>query len=250
MFSGGMDSEIILRCYKELGIPINVYIFRYENNYNILDVAQALKICRELNVTPNIVDFNLEKFFENEAYDIWKKGYFFNSGKLPHMKMLDYMDNTPVMGDGCPYWTNDNGVWKYEFDEDCHAQSIYCKTIGRPMIADWYEYSPEVIISHMQTTDMQNLINLVPTTEYKYFEELKHILHKRLWPTLDIRLKRTGFEGAKKAGMNSSKPEFMLEFNQQYIPDRGPKCYQFNQASLLDLLCTNYPNETSDPPTC
>ena len=31
MFSGGVDSEVILRCHKELGIPINVFIFRYEN---------------------------------------------------------------------------------------------------------------------------------------------------------------------------------------------------------------------------
>ena len=248
MFSGGMDCEVILRCHKELGIPINVYIFRYENNYNIHDVAQALKICRELDITPIIVDFNLQKFFENEAYDIWKKGYFFNSGKLPHMKMLDYMDNTPVMGDGCPYWTNDDGIWKYEFDEDCHAQSIYCKTVGRTMIADWYEYSPEVIVSNMQTADMQNLINHVPTTEYKYFEELKHILHKKLWPNIDIRLKRTGFEGAKKPGMNASKPAVMLEFNRQYITDQQPKNYLFDPAALLDLLCTTRPNGASDLP--
>ena len=249
MFSGGMDSEVILRCHKELGIPINVYIFKYENNYNIADVTQALKICNELNVTPNIVDLNLQKFFENEAYDIWKKGYFFNGGKLPHMKMLDYMDNTPIMGDGCPYWTKDNGVWKYEFDEDCHAQSIYCKTIGRTMIADWYEYSPEVIVSHMNTPDIQNLINNVPTTEYKYYEELKHILHKKLWPNIDIRLKRTGFEGNMKPGMNASKPEVMLEFNKQYIPAAKSKNYLFSPASLLDLLCTTRPNEASDLPS-
>lgn len=236
MFSGGMDSEIILRCHKELGIPINVYIFKYENNYNHADVTQALKICNELNITPTVIDFNLQKFFENDAYDIWRKGYFYNGGKLPHMKMIDYMDNTPIMGDGCPYWTNDNGIWKYEFDEDCHAQSIYCKTVGRKMIADWYEYSPEVIIAHMNTPDIQDLINCVPTTEYKYYEELKHILHKKLWPTLDIRLKRTGFEGNLKPGMNSSKPEFMLEFNRQYLTGETSKDFLFTKDELIALL--------------
>ena len=248
MFSGGMDSEVVLRCHKELDIPINVYVFRYENNYNVHDVAQALKICRELNITPNIVDFNLQKFFENEAYDIWKKGYFFNSGKLPHMKMLDYMNNTPVMGDGDPRWIKEQGVWKYEFDEDCHSQSIYCKTIGRNIIADWYEYSPEVIVSNMQTTDIQDLINHVPSSEYKYFSEIKNILHKKLWPNIDIRAKRTGFEGAKKPGMNASKPEVMLEFNRQYISDRQPKNYLFDPAALLDLLCTTRPSGASDLP--
>jgi hypothetical protein len=236
MFSGGLDSEIVLRCHKELGIPINVYIFKYENNYNHADVTQALKICNELSISPTVVDFNLQKFFENEAYDIWMKGYFFNGGKLPHMKMIEYMDNTPIMADGNPYWIKDQGIWKYEVDEDCHAQSIYCKTIGRNMIADWYEYSPEVIISHMQTADMQNLINNVPTNEYKYFSELKHTLHKKLWPTINIREKRTGFEGDMKPGMNASKPEFMLEFNRQYLTGNISKHFLFTKEELITLL--------------
>ena len=41
LFSGGIDSEIILRVYLELKIPINVYIFKYENDYNLLEYTQA-----------------------------------------------------------------------------------------------------------------------------------------------------------------------------------------------------------------
>ena len=34
LFSGGVDSEIVLRCHVELKIPINVFIFKYEKDYN------------------------------------------------------------------------------------------------------------------------------------------------------------------------------------------------------------------------
>jgi asparagine synthetase B (glutamine-hydrolysing) len=61
MLSGGVDSEVILRCYLELKIPINVFVFRYENNYNLPDVTHALRICKELNVTPTVIDFNFVK---------------------------------------------------------------------------------------------------------------------------------------------------------------------------------------------
>ena len=45
LFSGGIDSEIILRVYHDLKIPINVYIFKYENNYNHKELAHAFRIC-------------------------------------------------------------------------------------------------------------------------------------------------------------------------------------------------------------
>ena len=215
MFSGGVDSEVILRCYHELKIPINVFVFKYENNYNLPDVTHALRICKELNINPTVIDFNLQKFFEHEAYDIWTTGYYLNSGKLPHMKMIEYLDNIPIMGDGCPYWSYYDGTWKLELDEDCHAQSIYCKTIRRTMIADWYEYSPEVLISHMNHPLIRNMKRTQKTS--LEFVNTKYILHKQLWNDIELRPKRVGFEGSMKPGMNSSKPGFMLDFNKTYI---------------------------------
>jgi hypothetical protein len=234
LFSGGVDSEVILRCNLELGIPINVFIFRYENNYNLPDVTHALRICDELNVTPTVIDFNLKKFFENDAYDVWKTGYFKSSGRLPHMKMFEYLDNIPIMGDGCPYWIYDK-QWLFEMDEASHSATCYANSIGKPALADWYEYSPEVLLSHMQTPIIQKLL----LNKYADFNEIKYQLHNNIWTELQIRPKLIGFEGYDNFGNPVQIPKFMMDFQRQIInPSKLiHKTYRFTADELINQLC-------------
>lgn len=236
LFSGGGDSEVILRCYHELKIPINVFIFKYENDYNISDVTHAVRICNELNVTPKIIDFNLQKFFEQDAYDLWLTGYYANAGKLPHMKFIEYLDNIPIMGDGIPLWDYypEERKWKFELDEAYHGQSIYCKTIERLAISDWYEYSPEVIASYAVHPRMQSLFK--NPGNWRTFEETKYIIYKSMWDQVQIRPKFVGYEGTMPAGIGSSKPNFMLEFNRTHIKyDESPP-FAFTKEQLLNVF--------------
>lgn len=234
LFSGGVDSEIVLRCHIELKIPINVFIFKYENDYNCHDVRHALRICEELNVTPTVIDFNLQKFFENDAYDIWKKGYFHRAGTLPHMKMIEYLDNIPLMGEGVPSWKFNNGNWQFHLEESWHGQSVYCSSINRTMIADWYEYSPEVLVSHALLPRIQNLVNSKVNVDY---DQIKHFLYKKLWPEIAIRLKRNGFEGNNTIPKQCAVQE-LLEFQKIYINsiNISHNTSLYNKQQLISLL--------------
>lgn len=234
MLSGGVDSEVILRCYLELKIPINVFVFKYENDYNLPDVTHALRICKELNVIPTVINFNLQKFFENEAYDIWTTGYYLNSGRLPHMKMIDYLDNIPIMGDSPPYWKFFNNEWHFELSEIDFSQLVYSKTTNRTMVANWYEYSPEVIISHIEHPVMQSLMQ--GFASHNQYIKTKYNLHKQLWNAIEIRPKYVGFEGTLTPGMNSSKPPFMLEFNKLYNDHRSSTTFHYTKQKLINAL--------------
>jgi hypothetical protein len=236
MFSGGVDSEVILRCHVELGIPINVFIFKYENDYNLFDLQQAIKICKELDVKLNIIDFNLKRFFENEAYDIWKTGYYLNAGRLPHMKMLDFLDNIPIMGDAEPWWEYDRSTnsWLYEFDEVCHSQTFYANSKGRLMLSDWYEYSPEVLLAHKEHPMIKDLRKRPGNSSI--YEKTKYLLHQACWPEISMRPKYVGFEGTLPAGLNSSKPEFMLDFNRTYLAEQQSTSFYFTEDELTRAL--------------
>jgi hypothetical protein len=160
MFSGGIDSEVVLRTYRELKIPINVFIFKYEDMLNYREFDHAIKVCTDLNVKHTVIDFNVKRFFENDAYDIWSMCKTTSSSWLPHMKLTEYLDNTPIIASGEPYWKKqDDGNWVFELEEDAKFWTIYHKTIGRTAITDWYEYRPEVILSYMQLPRVQQLIN-------------------------------------------------------------------------------------------
>jgi hypothetical protein len=234
LFSGGLDSEGILRCNHHLGIPTNVYIFKYENNFNSFDVNHALRICNELNVKPKVIDFNLKHFFENDAYDIWKIGYFKSPGRLPHLKMLEYLDNIPIFGDGVPDWVYDK-QWLYKIDETNHSTTCYANTIGRTVLADWYEYSPEVILSHLQTSSMQQLINNGPVD----FNHLKYCMHKHIWPEIWIRPKLIGYESFNTDGNLIQVPDFMEDFLRQYIDPIKPTytTYRYTAEELINAVC-------------
>jgi hypothetical protein len=234
LFSGGIDSEIVLRCHVELKIPINVFIFKYEKDYNCHDVRHALRICEELSVTPTVIDFDLAKFFENDAYDIWKIGYFQRAGTLPHMKMIEYLDNIPLMGGGDPSWKFNNGNWQFHLEESWHGQSVYCSSINRTMIADWYEYSPEVLVSHALLPRIQNLVNSKVNVDY---DQIKHFLYKKLWPEIAIRPKQNGFEGNNIIPKQCAVQE-LLEFQNIYINsiNISHNTSLYNKQELISLL--------------
>lgn len=236
LFSGGIDSEIILRIYHQLKIPVNVHIFKYENNYNYIEYNIAIKVCEELGITPNIIDFNLQKFFENEAYDIWKKVYANNGAWLPHMKMTEYMDGLPIIGMGEPYWgRGPDGKWYFEMWEGPHYCAIYHRTIGRPVISDWYEYSPEIILAHAELPIIQDLIqDKIPGKNSSWSSRLP--IHQAHWPNIVDRPKLIGFEG-QVPNKISLIPDFIREFNTTYAAKSVKSAkYSYTEEQIHNLL--------------
>lgn len=237
MLSGGIDGEIVLRCYHDFRIPVNVFIFKYENNYNHHDVAHAINICKSLNQPYTIIDFNLERFFENDAYDIWKKVYSAGSGFLPHMKMTEYLNGMPIICASEPYWILDkpSGKWFYEWEECHHSWAVYHKTINRPVITSWYEYSPEIIVAHKRLRLIERLLtNKIPGKISS--NTSKHNIHSFFWPDIAKRPKRTGFEGDRVTAY-TSKPDFMLEFDRQFIHNKvSNQNIRISPSTLVDML--------------
>jgi hypothetical protein len=224
LFSGGLDSEVILRVYKDLKIPLNVYVCKYENDYNYIEFNQALDICRNIGVTPTIINFNLQQFYENDAYDIWTKVYAVSSGWLPHLKMTEYLDNIPILGSGEPYFRRTNKdlttkyPWVFELDEQSHHSAVYHRTIGRTVITDWYEYSPEVIISYMKLPYVRELLNDSVPGKLST-NSSKALIHKAFWPDIKNRESLIGFEGKDPTLNEFDVQPFMIEFEKKYMID-------------------------------
>jgi hypothetical protein len=236
MFSGGIDSEVVLRIYQELKIPINVFIFKYENMLNYREFDHAIKVCTDLNVKHTVIDFNVKRFFENDAYDIWSTCKTTSSGWLPHMKLTEYLDNTPIIASGEPYWKKqDDGTWLFELEEDAKFWTIYHKTIGRTAITDWYEYRPEVILSYMQLPRVQQLINNQVPGKTSTVSS-KALIHQTKWDDIIIRPKMVGFE-KDLTPSKESKPDYMLEFDKHYCSTINSAIQKYTPTEIVDALC-------------
>jgi hypothetical protein len=220
LFSGGINSQLILQTYKNLGISVTAKIFKYENDLNhYWDVAAATKFCKDLDIKYELIDFNLKNFFEKDAYDIFTKCYNIEVSNLPLMKMIDYCDNVPVLGTGYPYISRSNlyyntpAEWNLQiFESDINFCS-YAKNINRSVISNWFLYSGELLGSLLQHPSVIDLMD-DKITAVVNLHEIRNTIYNDLH--IPIRLKQKGFEDQKNGFLY---PDYMQSFYSTYIKD-------------------------------
>jgi len=244
MLSGGIDSEVVVRTFHTLGIPHNTLIFRLEDDMNIRDVNSAVKICTELGIKYKIIDFNLQKFFENDALEIFEKSFASGVGRLPRLKWLEYSDNIPVFCDGEPYWKRElerdysqKSIWKLILEEEYYSCSIFAKNTGRTAICDWYEYSPDVMLSYLEIPLIKKLLNDEVEGKLSSWSSRTPI-HQEIWPTIEPKLKLIGYEGADSAP--GYRPEYMSEFYNSYMKEVSANIYCYTEEELLNLVFSKF----------
>lgn len=238
--SGGTDSEIVVRVFKELGITHNTYIFKCENNYNIRDVNNATELCEELNIPYKIVDFNLQHFYENDAESLLKKTWIPAAGRLPRLKFIEYLDNIPVFCDGEPYWRrvlqddySNKSDWLFYLTEDAYSVSIYSRVINRVVIGDWYEFTPDILLSFVNLSYVEKLFNDEIVGKTSTISS-KAIIHKEFFPTMRYKQKLIGYEGLD--GSPGSRPQFISEFYYKFMSDIVNTTFTYNIKDLKKLL--------------
>lgn len=210
LLSGGVDSEVVLKCYVESKIPINVFVCKYKDNINQEDFQEALTTCNIYGIKPNIIEFDLKHFVENDAHDMWNKGYFAAVGYMINMKLIEYLDNIPIIGDGI---NADNfEIQKKSCNMVIHEKhfsgAIYGNLINRPILSSWFDYSPEVLASFLDLNlhkwKKHQLIQ--PPFDNANLHKLKYINFNKILGTR-IRKKRTGWESVN----------FLDDFTQKHI---------------------------------
>lgn len=207
LYSGGIDSEVILRVFKELGIKHNTIVVRYKGDYNKREVDSAISSLQQLNIPYKIIDFDLKKFYENDAYDLCKKSSCIRVGRVNHVKFcVDFCDNIPIMGEGDIYWHRTHDIdysvpseWRFVVSEASHNCNSYLTSLGRENVCDFYEFTPNLIKAYNNQPIMQDLLNdriFGKTSNWSS----KWLMHSELWPDLIKRVKLTGLEGNNNPG--------------------------------------------------
>jgi len=217
LLSGGIDSEVMVRTFKELGIRHNTFIFRYEDDLNVRDVNSSIQICEALNIPYKIIDFNLSKFYKTEAADIFNKTLVPDVASLSRIKWLDYLDNIPVFGEGEPYWKRDllgnyakKSPWSLHFTERQFFISLTSHHHHRKIIGEWYLYTPHITMSYHTEPLISNLLDdQIVGKESTLSSRLS--LHRTIWPNIKDKSKLTGYEGPTGNPLENP-PKFFRDF--------------------------------------
>jgi len=198
-FSGGVDSELILRAYLGIGANPKVYIVRYEDDLNIYDVSYAVTVCSILNVPYNIIDFKLKKFYENDAMSVSEQAQIDRPSMLPHLKFTDCADGLIIVGHSDIAWMRLSTDYSkkvewiardYEHDLGCDKYNAFH---NRPAIYQWWKWTPGIVAAVMNLEWFKKLTN------DEYYGKLginstKVLGFREAYPDIIPRSKQTGFE--------------------------------------------------------
>lgn len=247
-FSGGIDSEVVVRVFNDLKIKQNICIFKFENEHNIRDFTNAVNLCNRLNLNYKVIDFNLERFFENDAAYYAERTKCVKSARLPRFKWIEMLDNIPVFGEGEPYWFrkhksnyNVKSDWVFEIAENNYSIAVYSNEIGKTSIVQWYEFTPEVIRSFYDCLEIQELVDDKKCGKLSCWSSRVPI-HQRIWSDIQYVPKYTGYEGRDRhQGVN---PDFMIKFQNEVLSKFNETEYVLTKAEFENVFKTTADSST------
>jgi hypothetical protein len=160
--SGGIDSECIAEAALTAGVPFTAMTMRYivDGNYmNDYDTQYATDFCRKNSVEQNIIDLDLNWFYETGEYVRYAVDYQCRSPQLACVLWLidTHTEYFPIIpGDLIYTKIREDGVAEVvpmEYLYYCYHR-YFAKT-GRKGIGSLMQYNPEIIVA---TLDIARIV--------------------------------------------------------------------------------------------
>jgi len=197
-FSGGTDSEIVVRAFLKIGIRPKCIMICLKNGYNSHDVHTAKIICKELGVELSLINFDVHEFvYSGEAAEFSEK---IQCAQITFSMIFNCIKklNLPViMGGSIPLLkTSRDGkvIWYYSFrenEEGCAMRFVNLYNI--PVINEWFSYTPESMLHFLTNPVIKEVAeNKVP--HKLSIESSKNKALIEYLPNIRLRDKTHGFE--------------------------------------------------------
>jgi hypothetical protein len=204
MFSGGTDSEIVLRSFLKIGIVPRCCFINFIGDYNIEDKIVAQQICHELNVELEILDFDVIEFYcSGEAHEFAGNIQCRQIAYLSIYNNIKKLQAPSIMGGEMLLRRHTDltgSKWYYTIreNEDGSAMRFTIK-YNIPLVNEWFSYTPEMIGYYLDHPGIQQLI----TNRFNYklsSVSSKNAILKLLMPEIVDKVKTHGYE--KLMGFN------------------------------------------------
>lgn len=197
-FSGGTDSEIILRSLLSIGVTPRCYTVRFKHGFNSHEVNTARSIATKLNVPLTVIDFDLKDFlYSGHAIELGKSIQCIDIVFLVLYKCLLDINLPAIFGGEVILKRNiytDPSTWNYCWKEDsCTAAIRFTNMYGIPLINEWFNYTPELILYYLESDIVKNLVS--DRFNFKLsVSSSKNLILTSLVPEIELRKKTHGYE--------------------------------------------------------
>lgn len=170
LFSGGVDSEVVMQCFLAAQVPVTAAIMRFANDLNQHDIAFAVQFCERHSIPYRFYDLDIEAFIHNRLLE-YTIPVRCNAPMLAAtMWLVDQIDGYPVLGQGECYLlrparkqrlsiakvTSYHGVaftdqqWALQESETVNAWYRHFLLRGRNGAPGFFQFTPEQILSYLR----------------------------------------------------------------------------------------------------
>lgn len=193
-YSGGMDSEFVLKTFLENKLPITPVIA--STSFNQIELAYALDFCKQHNINPKIISFTDNEFIEKLHNKTHKRNMFALLGGLP-LVLADLIDGKLLTGLFDPFWVvrhyeQMSAAKEYPNLEFCEYDFyLDCYDSSHP--SGFFAYDISVFYSMIKEADYSlsfneaksKLYNVKPRTKMFWrqdFQDISYQLNKQTHP--------------------------------------------------------------------
>lgn len=234
--SGGIDSEVAIRCFVEQNIPVKAAILKMKHDLNYHDYKLAIKFCEKYNIEYYIFEVDAIDFLHNDMWN-YADTHKMISPQIPfQLWLLDQFDEFPVVcGGDLPLFVLDKEIY-YRMKPQTTTVSRHLmlnNRIGGPL---FHIHNPEQVYSFINDEIMRLWRKQYISSPIDDILYLKPLIYEKHFPNLIPRWKWTGLE--MFTGLDKKKLRPVLE----------NKYMQYNSFVLftideLDSMVSNGINE-------
>lgn len=196
-YSGGLDSEYVLRIFLHLNIKIIPVIVCLEPNYNSFDTIYAYNFCKKYNLEPLIINFDFDSFvYSGEFLEIAKSAKCIVYQYPVFLKLSREIDGTIIFGSDQPHLFKDDDTEIWYFDERERIMSVWHNWFEQNNISgtpSFLNYSPETLLSFLHEPRVIDLISN-KVAGRKGTSSSKFMIYNRHFKDIESRSKYDGFE--------------------------------------------------------
>jgi hypothetical protein len=199
MFSGGTDSEIVIRSFLAIGIKPKCVFVKFKDDHNIDDYVIAKQITDSLGLVLEVIDFDVIEFYNSgEAADLSSQIQCRQIAYLTIYNAIKNMGLPAVMGGEMllrRYTKSDkDSGWYYAIRENEDGSAIrFSIKYGIPLVNEWFSYTPEMMAYYLEHRSIQNLVSERYNYKMGSVSSKNEILYS-LMPELVKKTKTHGYE--------------------------------------------------------
>lgn len=185
-YSGGINSEIVLKTFKKAKIDFKVVLLKFKKDYNLHKLFWAKKYLDANQIQYVTIELDLKEFFINEALYYVHAGQVIDAEIPAKLWLINQIDGYPVFGNSLQI-KNYRGKRCLAERESKASIARYLIKTNREGCPNFFHYTPSQILSFIQHKE-----NMLDDYKYQIYSKYYDIERRHEYTGYEL-LKQTEF---------------------------------------------------------